>query len=117
MIFLIINSVMRMKTSVKASYVGSRKQQIGSTFNLHKLSAKGMEAGRDDILVQRNLKDSKPWQPMAFKLADNVADGGFVDHGVFRHDWLSALARLMSLENLNMIFEQNRGIRHQPIGM
>jgi hypothetical protein len=64
-----------MKSTVKAGYVVLRKQQVGGAFNLHKLSPKGSEACRNDVFVQWNLKGSKPWQPMALKLADDVSNG------------------------------------------
>ena len=72
---LIIASVIAMKRPVKASCVGLRKQQIGRTFNLHKLSTKGAKAGWDDIFVQWDLKGGQPGQPMPLKLADDVANG------------------------------------------
>ena len=72
---LIIASVIAMKRPVKASCVGSAKQQIGRTFNLHKLSTKGAKAGWDDIFVQWNLKGGQTGQPMPLKLADDVTNG------------------------------------------
>ena len=116
MILLIIASVMAMRRLVNASCVGSAKQQIGRAFNLHKLSAKGAKAGWDDIFVQGDLKRGQPGQPMPLKLADDVANGRFVNDGLLRHDGLHALSRKMCLKDLDLVFEQDRGIRDQPIG-
>ena len=113
---LIIASVIAMKRPVKASCVGSAKQQIGCAFNLHKLSAKDTKAGWDDIFVQGDLKGGQTGQPMPLKLADDVANGRFVNDGLFRHDGLHALAGQMGLKDLDLVFEQNRRIRDQPIG-
>ena len=113
---LIIASVMAMRRLVKASCVGLRKQQIGRAFNLHKLSTKGAKAGWDDIFVQGDLKRGQPGQPMPLKLADDVANGRFVNDGLLRHDGLHALSRKMCLKDLDLVFEQNRGIRDQPVG-
>ena len=107
---------MAMRRLVKASCVGLRKQQIGRAFNLHKLSAKGAKAGWDDIFVQWDLKGGQPGQPMPLKLADDVANGRFVNDGLLRHDGLHALSRKMGLKDLDLVFEQNRGIRDEPIG-
>ena len=92
---LIIASVMAMRGLVKASCVGLRKQQIGRAFNLHKLSAEGAKAGWDDIFIQGNLKSSQSGQPMPLKLADDVANGGFVNGGCLSHDGLHAAAGQM----------------------
>ena len=80
---------------MNASCVGLRKQQIGRAFNLHKLSAEGAKAGWDDIFIQGNLKSSQSGQPMPLKLADDVANGRFVNDGLLRHDGLHALASQM----------------------
>ena len=107
---------MAMRRPVKTSCVGSAKQQIRGAFNLHKLSAKGAKAGWDDIFVQWDLKGGQPGQPMPLKLADDVANGRFVNDGLLRHDGLHALSRKMCLKDLDLVFEQNRGIRDQPVG-
>ena len=107
---------MAMRRPVKTSCVGSAKQQIRGAFNLHKLSAKGAKAGWDDIFVQGDLKRGQPGQPMPLKLADDVANGRFVNDGLLRHDGLHALSRKMCLKDLDLVFEQNRGIRDQPVG-
>ena len=116
MILLIIASVMAMRQLVKASCVGLRKQQIGRAFNLHKLSAKGAKAGWDDIFVQWDLKGGQPGQPMPLKLADDVANGRFVNDGLLRHDGFHAAAGQMGLKDLDLVFEKDRRIRDQPIG-
>ena len=113
---LIIASVMAMRGLVKASCVGLRKQQIGRAFNLHKLSAKGAKAGWDDIFVQWDLKGGQPGQPMPLKLADDVANGRFVNDGLLRHDGFHAAAGQMGLKDLDLVFEKDRRIRDQPIG-
>ena len=113
---LIIASVMAMRRLVKASCVGLRKQQIGRAFNLHKLSAKGAKAGWDDIFVQGDLKRGQPGQPMPLKLADDVANGRFVNDGLLRHDGFHAAAGQMGLKDLDLVFEKDRRIRDQPIG-
>ena len=107
---------MAMRRLVKASCVGLRKQQIGRAFNLHKLSTKGAKACWDDIFVQGDLKRGQPGQPMPLKLADDVANGRFVNDGLFRHDGLHALAGQMGLKDLDLVFEKDRGIRDEPIG-
>jgi len=94
---LIIASVIAMKRPVKASCVGSAKQQIGCAFNLHKLSAKDTKAGWDDIFVQWDLKSGQSGQPMPLKLADDVANGRFVNDGLLRHDGLHAFPAQMGL--------------------
>ena len=116
MILLIIASVMAMRRPVKTSCVGSAKQQIRGAFNLHKLSTKGAKAGWDDIFVQWDLKSGQSGQPMPLKLADDVANGRFVNDGLFRHDGLHALAGQMGLKDLDLVFEKDRGIRDEPIG-
>ena len=113
---LIIASVMAMRRLVKASCVGLRKQQIGRAFNLHKLSTKGAKAGWDDIFVQGDLKRGQPGQPMPLKLADDVANGRFVNDGLLRHDGFHAAAGQMGLKDLDLVFEKDRRIRDQPIG-
>ena len=113
---LIIASVIAMKRPVKASCVGSAKQQIGCAFNLHKLSAKDTKAGWDDIFVQGDLKRGQPGQPMPLKLADDVANGRFVNDGLLRHDGFHAAAGQMGLKDLDLVFEKDRRIRDQPIG-
>ena len=107
---------MAMRRPVKTSCVGSAKQQIRGAFNLHKLSAKGAKAGWDDIFVQWDLKGGQPGQPMPLKLADDVANGRFVNDGLLRHDGLHALAGQMGLKDLDLVFEKDRRIRDQPIG-
>ena len=107
---------MAMRRLVKASCVGLRKQQIGRTFNLHKLSTKGAKAGWDDILVQWDLKGGQTGQPMPLKLADDVANGRFVNDGLLRHDGFHAAAGQMGLKDLDLVFEKDRRIRDQPIG-
>ena len=107
---------MAMRRLVKASCVGLRKQQIGRAFNLHKLSAKGAKAGWDDIFVQWDLKGGQPGQPMPLKLADDVANGRFVNDGLLRHDGFHAAAGQMGLKDLDLVFEKDRRIRDQPIG-
>ena len=113
---LIIASVIAMKRPVKASCVGSAKQQIGCAFNLHKLSAKDTKAGWDDIFVQWDLKSGQSGQPMPLKLADDVANGRFVNDGLLRHDGFHAAAGQMGLKDLDLVFEKDRGIRDEPIG-
>ena len=113
---LIIASVMAMRRPVKTSCVGSAKQQIRGAFNLHKLSAKGAKAGWDDIFVQWDLKGGQPGQPMPLKLADDVANGRFVNDGLLRHDGFHAAAGQMGLKDLDLVFEKDRRIRDQPIG-
>ena len=113
---LIIASVIAMKRPVKASCVGSAKQQIGCAFNLHKLSAKDTKAGWDDIFVQWDLKSGQSGQPMPLKLADDVANGRFVNDGLLRHDGFHAAAGQMGLKDLDLVFEKDRRIRDQPIG-
>ena len=105
-----------MRRPVKTSCVGSAKQQIRGAFNLHKLSAKGAKAGWDDIFVQGDLKRGQPGQPMPLKLADDVANGRFVNDGLLRHDGLHAPAGQMGLKDLDLVFEKDRRIRDQPIG-
>ena len=105
-----------MRRPVKTSCVGSAKQQIRGAFNLHKLSAKGAKAGWDDIFVQWDLKGGQPGQPMPLKLADDVANGRFVNDGLLRHDGFHAAAGQMGLKDLDLVFEKDRRIRDQPIG-
>ena len=107
---------MAMRRPVKTSCVGSAKQQIRGAFNLHKLSAKGAKAGWDDIFVQWDLKGGQPGQPMPLKLADDVANGRFVNDGLLRHDGFHAAAGQMGLKDLDLVFEKDRRIRDQPIG-
>ena len=86
-----------MRRPVKASCVGSAKQQIGGAFNLHKLSAKGSEAGPDDLFVQGDLKSGQTGQPVPLELADDVANGRLVNDRLLFHDGLHAFPAQMGL--------------------
>lgn len=92
------------KSPVKASRVGLAKEQVGCTFNLHKLPGEGLEASVNDVLIKWNSKGGKPLLPMPPELFDDVSDGGFINKGIRLHDWLDALARQIGIKYIKVVF-------------